>query len=565
MVVIKRFWWLLLIVVFIGVSYVTTFINGNIDLTKDKKFTLSPATENLLQNLKEPVEVEVFLTGNLSSGFKKLSLSTEALLQKYRSLSNGNLIYSFKKPGEGLSDSAKTFVFDSLMAMGIKPFNNQLNREEGETTEQVIFPSAIVKYNNKAIAIDLMSGKSGQDEEGSLNYSEALLEFKFDDAIDKLTRTNFPVVAYAVGNGEPLNPTIKDAINLLRTNYRLALFDLKNGILDADTVKALLIVKPSIGFSDNEKIKIDQYVMQGGKVVWFLDKLYAEFDSLLRSRTDFVAFDKNLNLDDLLFRFGVRINNDLLQDLNCAKQPLVVGNSGNQPQIQRIPFPYYPLVAAPQKKQHAVAKNLDQILTIFPSSLDTVQAKGIKKTILLSSDSNSRSLSTPAMVSLQSIKSQEDMMQFNKSFVPVGVLLEGNFTSLYANQFSPAMQDSIVQLTGVPFMPKAIKPSQQMVFSDADIITNVITESNETLAMGTQKFENYQFANRDFFLNCMDYLVGNAAIIETRNKDFSLRLLNKQLIKDQKTMWQFINIVLPLVLVIGVGLFISWYRKKQFV
>lgn len=564
MAVIKKFWWLFLALAFVGVSYVTTFINGNVDLTKDKKFTLSPATKSLLQNLKEPIEVEVFLTGNLSSGFKKLSLATEAMLQKYRSLSNGKLIYSFKKPGDGLDDTTKAYVIDSLVAMGIKPFNNQLNREEGETTEQVIFPSAIVKFNNKAIAIDLMSGKSGQDEEGSLNYSEALLEFKFDDAIDKLTRTNFPVVAYAVGNGQPINPTIKDAINMLRTNYRLALFDLQNGILNADTVKALLIVKPSIGFTEDEKIKIDQYVMQGGKVVWFVDKLYAEFDSLLRSRTDFVAFDKNLNLDDILFRYGVRINNDLLQDLNCAKQPLVIGNNGNQPQIQRIPFPYYPLVTAPPTKQHAVAKNLDQVLTVFPSSIDTVQAAGIKKTILLSSDSNSRSISTPAMVRLQSIKSQEDIEQFTKSFVPVGVLLEGKFTSLYANRFSPAMQDSVAKLTGVPFIAKGVRPSQQMVFSDADIITNVITESNQALAMGTQKFENYQFANRDFFLNCMDYLVGNAAIIETRNKDFSLRLLNKQQVKDQKTMWQFINIVLPLVLVIGVGLFMSWYRKKEF-
>jgi gliding-associated putative ABC transporter substrate-binding component GldG len=253
-----------------------------------------------------------------------------------------------------------------------------------------------------------------------------------------------------------------------------------------------------------------------------------------------------------------------LQDLNCAKQPLVIGNNGNQPQIERIPFPYYPLVAAPPNKQHAIAKNLDQILTVFPSSIDTVQAKGIKKTILLSSDSNSRSLSTPAIVSLQSIKSQEDLQQFNKSFVPIGVLLEGNFSSLYANRFTPAMQDSITKLTGVPFMAKAIKPSQQMVFSDADIITNVITESNQTLAMGTQKFENYQFANRDFFLNCMDYLVGNAAIIETRNKDFNLRLLNKQLVKDQKAMWQFINILMPLVLVLLIGFAVSWYRKKQF-
>ena len=560
---IKKFWYLSL-VIFVFVSlYVLNSINVSVDLTEEKKFSIQPATKALLQNLNQTVEIEVLLDGNLSSGFKKLQIATKDLLENYRSLSNGLLTYTFVKPGDGLSDSSKAYIYDSLAAMGIKPINNQLDREDGEKTEQIIFPAAVVKCNNKAIAIDLMSGKSGQDEESSLNFSEALLEFKFDDAIDKLTRTNNPVVALAMGNGEPLNPTIVDLTNMLRTNYRLALFDLKNGMLNADTVKALVIVKPQLSFSEIDKIKIDQYIMQGGKVVWLIDKLYAEFDSLMRAKSDFVAFDKNLQIDDLLFRYGVRINPDLLQDLNCAKQPLVVGNSGGQPQIQRIPFPYYPLLSS-GKKSHPISKNLDQVLSVFPSSIDTVKADGITKTVLLATDTNSRMLSTPAIVSLQSIKTEDDFRMFTKSHVPVVVLLEGNFQSLYTNRFTPQMKDSVAKYTGVSFLPKAIKPSQQIVISDADLVTNVITEAGKALPMGTQQFEEYTFANRDFFINCMDYLVGNAAIISTRNKDFTLRLLDKNKVKEQKAMWQLINIVLPIVLV-GVFVFIfGWKRRNNF-
>jgi gliding-associated putative ABC transporter substrate-binding component GldG len=303
--------------------------------------------------------------------------------------------------------------------------------------------------------------------------------------------------------------------------------------------------------------------MQGGKVVWFIDKLYAEFDSLIRAKSDFVAYDKGLNLDDQLFKYGVRINGDLLQDLNCAKQPLVVGQEAGKPQIERVPFPYYPLLSA-SGNGHPISKNLDHVLSIFPSSMDTVKAAGITKTILLASDTNSRTLSTPAMVSLQSVKTEDDARTFTKSYLPVAVLLEGKFTSLYANRITDNMKDSVLKLTGVPFLATASKPSQQIVVSDADIVTNVVTQTQGALPMGTQEFENYQFANREFFMNCIDYLVDNSGIIETRNKDFTLRLLDKNKVQDQKTFWQFVNIIFPVLLILIIGLIVQFSRKKRF-
>ncbi|MBS1591195.1 MAG: gliding motility-associated ABC transporter substrate-binding protein GldG [Bacteroidetes bacterium] len=410
-------------------------------------------------------------------------------------------------------------------------------------------------------AVDLMSGKSGMDEESTLNYSEALLEFKFDDAIDKITKTEFPIVAYATGNGEPFNPTVKSLFDVMRNNYRFGVMDLNTGILNADTIKALLIVKPSQAFTEQEKIKIDQYIMHGGKVIWLIDKLEASFDSLLRKKSDFVAFDKGLNLDDILFKYGVRINPDLLQDLNCARQPLVVGNMGGKPQIERVPFPYYPLLTSPSN--HPISKNLDFVLSIFPSSIDTVKTTDITKTILLSTDTSSRTLGTPAIVSLQSIASDDDLKTFNKSHVPVAVLLEGKFNSLYANRFTNAMKDSIQKFTDASFLTIS-KPTQQIVISDGDIVTNVITESKGTLPMGTQQFEEYTFANKDFIINCMDYLVGNVGIMQTRNKEITLRLLNKNKLQEDKTLWQVINIGLPIFLIFILGITLQWQRKKKF-
>ena len=558
-----KYWWMALIAFFVSIVFISSSFHAKLDLTEEKRYSLSDATKKLLGNLHEEVEIQVFLTGNLSSGFKKLKISTEELLENYRDYSNGNLHYTFIRPGEGLSDSAKSLLYDSLARLGVKGFNNEINKNsEDAKTEQLIFPSAIIKYKDKLLAIDLMSGKSGMDEESTLNYSEALLEFKFDDAINKLTKKSFPVVAYAAGNGEPLNPTVRDLFEVMRNNYRFGVIDLQNGILNADTIKALLIVKPAVPFSEQEKIKIDQYIMQGGKVVWFIDKLYAEFDSLLRSKSDFVAFDKGLNIDDLLFKYGVRINGDLLQDLKCAKQPLVTGNEGGKPRIERVPFPYYPLLSSPSN--HPISKNLDDVLSVFPSSIDTVKAAGINKTILLASDTLSRAISTPAIVSLQSIKSQEDFQYFRKSHVPVAVLLEGKFNSLYANRFTDVIKDSIQQFTGGPFLSVAEKPAQQIVVSDADIVTNVVTQTQGPLPMGTQEFENYQFANREFFLNCMDYLVGDASILETRSKDYTLRLLDKAKINEQKTFWLIANISLPVLLILLLGGFIQWQRRKKY-
>jgi len=571
-----KYWWVGLVALFVTIIYLCKFLRYRVDLTAEKRFSISNSTKTLLENIDSMVTIKLFLTGDLPADYRKLSNAAQDLLSEFRDISNNLVKVTVETPGAGLPDSSKMQLYDSLERIGV-PFdrNEDVSAANNKTTNQIIIPAALVYYkNHMPFVVDLRSSRKvfknfnvlndvpQEDKEATLNAAEALLEFKFTNAIDKLTRSFVPTVAYAVGNGEPIDHTVTDLGESLRNDYRLGVFNLKASYPNPQQIDALLIVKPSQPFTDEDKLKIDQYVMHGGKIIWFVDKLYAELDSLMRSQADFVAFDRNLNLDDILFKYGVRINGDLVQDLNCSKIPIVIGqNPDGSPRMQRIPWPYYPFLSSPNN--NPISKNLDRVLPIFPSSIDTVKAPGIQKTILLTSDTNSRTLSSPAMVSIKSI-GDIDFQTFNKSYIPVAVLLEGKFTSLFANRLTKQVQDSVARALGKPFAPVADNDTKQIVVSDADIVTNEISSTAGPLPMGQLPLENYRFANREFFLNSVDYMVSTSGIFELRNKDLTLRLLDKKKVEDQKNTWQLINIVLPVIIIILFGLVYQWNRKRKF-
>ncbi len=564
---------------FITVVYLSSFFSYRVDLTAEKRYSVTNATKTLLKNVDSTITIRVFLTGDLPADYKKLSIATKDLLDEFKSIS-GNLIrVHFEKPGENItSDTAKVQFYDSLSRLGVVFEQSEtVSSGKEKQTNQLIIPSALVSYREgqKPIAVDLrssrkvykqfnvMNGNAEEDVEATRNAAEALLEYKFSNAIDKLTRKYVPTVAYAVGNGEPVDLKVNDLGESLRNEYRLAVFDLKKGYPDPALIDAMMIVKPTLPFTDEDKLKLDQYIMNGGHVIWFVDKLHAELDSLMRSQAEYTAFDRGLELDDILFKYGVRINPDLVQDLNCSKIPIVIGkNADGSPKMQRIPFPYYPFLSA--HNNNPVSKNLDRVLPIFPSGIDTVKAPGIRKTILLATDSTSRTISSPAIVSVNSVKGDEDLRSFNKSYIPIAVLLEGKFNSLFTNRIGKEVMDSIQRITGKPFLNRSVKDGKQIVVADADIVTNSVSATAGPLPMGLLPLENYRFANREFFLNSMDYLVSNNNLFESRNKDFVLRLLDKRKVEEQRTSWQLINILLPLVLVILAGLFLQWKRKKKY-
>jgi gliding-associated putative ABC transporter substrate-binding component GldG len=575
-----KYAWAIFTALFIALVYFSNLVSLRADLTAEKRFSLSPSTHQVLDGLDTTVRITVFLTGELPSDYRKLNQAVQDLLSEFKSITGGNILQvKFQKPGEYLkSDTSKAILFDSLSRLGVVfEQSASVSAESDKTTQQLIIPSALLEYKNqKPIAIDLRSSKKvfkqydlltvaepEEDKEATRNAAEALLEYKFANAIHKLTRKQVPTVAYLVGNGEPVDLKINDLGESLRNEYRLAVFDLKQGYPDPSMIDAILVVKPTKQFSEEDKLKLDQYVMNGGKMLWFVDKLYAELDSLKRNQAEYTAYDRGLDLDDLLFKYGVRINGDLLQDLNCSKMPIVIGqNADGSPKMQRVPWPYYPFLSA--RSKNPISQNLDRVLPLFPSSIDTVKAPGINKTILLATDSNSRRLSSPAMVSVNSVKDENDLRSFNKSYIPVAVLLEGRFQSLFNNRVSKTLGDSIQKATGKPYLNQAAQSGKQIVVADADIVTNEVSQTTGPLPMGELQMENYRFANREFLANSVDYLVSGNQLFETRNKDFVLRLLDKKKLSEEKTFWQVINIGLPLVLILILGVYFQWRRKSKY-
>ena len=562
-IVSSKYWWVILLLILVAVNYLASLVHFRIDLTEEKRYTLSAPTKRLLKNLNEPVSIHVFLAGDLPAGFRKLSKSTEELLAEFKEISGNRVQFKFEKPGEGLDDSAKALVIDSLYSFGISPTNVKAQIKQGESQqEQFVYPGAIVSSTQHVMGVDLLKGQSYEGGLNSLNKAEALLEYKFVSAIQKVVTDSLPRVGYVLGNGQPLSYNVYDLIErTLMTNYQFGWVQLDSFPFLPNRYDALVIVKPTQKFTDDQKLKLDQYVMHGGKIIWLVDQLYAEMDSLQRSVGQFVAFDRGLNLDDLLFKFGVRINQDLVQDLQCEKVPLVVGNFGNQPQVEFIPFPYFPLLSS--YSNHPISKNLDNVLSVFPNSIDTVKSTGIRKTVLLATSDHSRVLGTPAVVTWNSVQREEDQRTFNKKQIPVAVLLEGKFTSLYANRIGQQMRDSLARINH-PFLTATQFENKMIVISDADLVMNVVTQQEGPLFMGMHQFNKYQYANKDFFLNCLEYLTNPTGILEARSKDYTLRLLDPTRVEEKRGYWQILNIGIPILFVTFFGLVFVWLRKRKY-
>lgn len=560
----SKYWWILLLAGLVLLNFLAAQFHYRIDLTSEKRYTLSEPTKALLENLNEPVTITVFLDGDMPAGFRQLSNASRELLEEFKELAGSKLFIRFQRPGEGMEAEAKTaFVHYLEDSLGLKPTNVKVTAAAGEAQEErLLYAGALVTAENGELAVDLLEGQNFAAGYEALNNAEALLEYKFAHAIQKLTRDNIPVIGYLTGNGQPLTFNVYDLIErTLRPNYAFGFVPIDSFPLLPSEFDALLMVKPTQPFTDRQKLKLDQYIMNGGKLIWLIDNLYAEMDSLMRTKSDFVAFDRGLNLEDLLFRYGARINRDLVQDLRSDKIPLVVGNFGNEPQMELVPWPYFPLLSP--GPAHPISNNLDHILSVFPNSVDTIEVAGIRKTILLTSSANARSLSTPAIVSLNSVQTEEDLNSFNQPAIPVAVLLEGAFTSLYSNRISRDYADSLANLYRQPF--KAVSPENKMIIiADADIVSNVFTQQEGPLTMGYNQFTGVQYANKEFLLNSIEYLVNPSGILQARSKELTLRLLDQKKLETEKLQWQLVNIGIPVLLVIIFGSVFQFLRKRRY-
>lgn len=559
-----KYWWCYLIAAVVLINYLASLVHFRVDLTAEKRYTLGAPTKQLLRGLNDRVSIDVYLAGDLPADFRNLRNNAEELLQEFREYDKNTISYSFHRPGEGLGDTARQNFLMYLDSLGIHPTNVKVQTEAGESQEQrLVYPAALVTYKDRVVPIDFLQGQNMQEGLQSLNNVISLLEYKFANAIQKVTQEKPAVIGYLAGNGEPLSYNVYDLIErTLKPQYGFGFVPIDSVPVIPLEFDAVMIVKPTTAFTDRQKLKLDQYVMHGGKLIWMIDNLYAEMDSLMRTQSDFVAFDRALNIDDQLFRYGVRINRDLVQDLQCDKLPLVVGSYGDRPQPQLVPWPYFPLLSS--YTDHPIAKNMNTVLSIFPNSMDTVEAEGIKKTVILASSASSRTLSTPAIVSLNSVQTEADVQTFNQKNIPIAILLEGKFTSLFANRIPSSVADSLGRIYQQPFLATAAMPNKMIVISDADIVANVVTQNEGPLQMGTNQFTKVQYANRDFITNCIEYLTNPSGILAARAKTFVLRLLDPAKIEDQRTTWQIINVGLPVVLILGFALVYQAIRNKKY-
>lgn len=560
---IKSFHWLGWVLALVSLNILADFFHTGIDLTAEKRYTLSTTTETLINSIDEPVKLTVYLDGNLPAGFKKLADRAEDMANAFKSMSKGNFIVEFERPGAGLNDTAKAILFDSLQMMGINPTNVKAQQKDGEKTEEtLVFPGAILTGKKGQIGIDFLEGQSNLNGLASLNNAEALMEFKIARAIMLLQRDSVPVVGYLTGNGQPLDYSVYDLVeNVLRKDYYFKILPIDSVAFIPTEFKAIVIAKPTQPFSRAQRLKIDQYVMKGGKVIWAIDQLYASMDSLQRSSGSFVAYDQGLELDEQLFKYGVRINRDLVQDLESDKVPSVVGSVGNQPQIELLPWPYAPLLR--NTTGSPIAKNLDFISSSFPQSLDTISTPGLKKEVLLSTSDYARSLETPALVEWRSVKTEQDLQLFNKKQLPIAVLLEGKFGSAFSNRLS---KEELDQLTaaGSSFLSSSVASNSMVVISDGDLLLNPVNEQEGPLAMGMNSYTRQPFANRDFISNVLFYLTGGEEVIAARSKIFRLRLVDKDKIENEKLFWQAINMLLPILLLACFYFINSFYRNKKY-
>ena len=522
-----------------------------IDLTEEKRYTIKQQTKDLLKNLDDVVYVEVYLEGDLNPGFERFKKSIRETLEEFRIYSDDRIQYTFTDPNLAMGEKARNEFIAELNAKGIAP-RNVIENKDGQRVEKLVFPGALVSYGGMETGVMLLKGNAMQGSQQVLNQAIEGVEYELANAIHKLTNMNRKKVGFITGHGELSGLAIASFENALSEQYDIGAVGLtsKEKLADYD---ALVLAKPTQSFSNRDKYNLDQYLMRGGRLLLLLDRLDAVMDSA--SSDNYFAFPYDLNLDDQLFKYGVRINQDLIQDRVSGRYPIVVSNAG-KPQIMQMEWPFFPLIN--QYADHPITRNLDASLVKFTSSIDTIKAVGIKKTPLLFSSSYSRKAVAPVKVGVNDLRNQLQSNDFNAGKIPVAYLLEGMFTSVFKNRFAPEGADA----SGFLSESAATK---LIVIADGDIIRNDVNPRDGVVQpLGFDPFSQYTFANQDLLLNSIAYLMEEDGLIKARNKEIKIRPLDKEKIKEERLFWQVMNLLVPLLLVVAFGWSRSYWRKLKY-
>ena len=560
------FRFVLVVAIVILVNIIGSLKFSRIDLTAEKRYSLSPATLDLLKSFDDIIYVKIYLDGDFPAGFQRLQRETKQMLDEFRAY-NGKIEYEFINPNEGEDPKVVEQVKKQLQFKGLKPYRLQVN-EEGGSKSIDIFPGAIMSYGDKEAPVLLLLDQIAVTPEAQVNSSIQNLEFAFANTIRGLVIRNRPTIGFLQGHGELEPRFVADFARTLNENYDVEKFNIRKFKSDStgqnlsisqqqirlNRFDALVVAKPQKPFSDLDKYLLDQYIMNGGKVVWLIDAVHAEMDSLSK-KPQFLSYPtyNELRLSDMLFKYGVRINTNLVQDMIAA------GVSDSRSINKWVYFP----IIMPQVK-HPITKDLNAIMLNFASTIDTIITKGVKKTVLLKTSPYSSFSPTPHLVHLQKLYDEPKESAFNKRFLSVGVLLEGRFESVFKNRLIPKNGGGSLKVK------EESEPTQMLVIGDGDIVRNQLSVVNPNIPKGTplplgyDQYTGQQYGNKDFLMNAMDYMLDDSGLISIRSRELKLRLMNPGKVRSEKTFWQLINTLVPIGIIILFGFITTFIRRKKY-
>ncbi len=550
---------LILLGILVLINVISRSVYTFVDLTEDKRFTLTDSTQKLLEEVDDIIYIDVLLSGDLPSGFKRLQDRTEEVIKQMRSI-NPNIEYKFSEISKGTPEEINNIRLN-LAKDNIYPFN-LLVMEEDQRVEKLIYPFALLQLGNRKIPIRLLDAMSkGEGQEQTLNKSANNLEYKFASAIEKLFKKDAPIVLFTQGNGELLESQTATLEKELKSTMTTGRINLDSIYRIDESVDVLIVARPTEPLEDRHKFIIDQYIMNGGKVIWFIEPLFANLDSI-NMKDVYVPRLYEHGLDDMFFKYGVRLKNDLVLSLDNSRIPQVIGRGGGQAQQELFPWVYHPVLQSSGK--HPIVNNIDFVYSTFPSSIDLLERPDLEQTVLLTSSKYSRYQLYPMRLSFEIVKIEQNPEAYNKPYLPVAVMVEGEFESFYKNRVTKEMEDGLASLK-TNFVDKSSKTSQVFV-ADSDVIKNLYNPRTEQISpLGFNKWDGMDYkGNAEFLANLVDYMTDEYGLLEARTKNLQLRLLDQVKIKQEKTKWQLINILLPILLVLLFGLLFNYLRKKKY-
>jgi gliding-associated putative ABC transporter substrate-binding component GldG len=552
---------LTIIGILVVVNFAGNFFFKRFDLTADKRYTLSETSLNIIKEVKEPMYVDVFLEGNFPGEFKKLQTETQQLLEEFKAY-NSNIIFQFVNPLEKEEERDK--IMQQFYDRGLTPLNVTMD-EKGKQTQEVVFPWAVVTYGNKSTKVPLLKNMMGASTAQKVVSSVQHLEYAFANAFNTVSKTREKKVAIIKGNGELHELQIADFLKSVRENYYIGPFTLDSVAKDPNnTLKALkkydlaIIAKPTEAFTDQEKEVLDQFIINGGKTLWLVDQVNMEMDSLMDTGEN-LAYPRDLNLNDMFFKYGVRIKPDLVKDVMATPISLATGQQGSATQYTKFPWLYspmiYPVETADKSKMSPIVTNLDGIKFEFTNPIEVLK-NDIKKTVLLQSSPYSKAVGTPTPVNLNMVEERPDQKEFTgKGNLPVAVLMEGKFHSVYQNRVLPFKENTFTPIG---------KDNKMIIISDGDVIKNQLDKNFQPLELGFDKWTNNLYANKEFMMNCVNYLLDDNGLINIRSKEVDLPILDTQKVTEEYTFSQIITVGVPIIILLVFGLGFTFLRKRKY-